>query len=351
MDAVCFVLGVQAPSLRGTQLRDLVYRAGDGSSAVPSDDVSCSVALVLSGTESGDLEFKRSIVAKKDASVYRINGKKVKAEAYEERLKEFNILTRAKNFLVFQGDVASIGGSGGSGGASAANTGMVLTKLFEQVSGSAELEARYEELRQAKEKAEEATVLNFQKKRGMDAEKKQFAEQEEEAARYTQLQDELRALKEEQLLFEVSFVNAQLQSLADELAAAKALLVEAEAEQDAAARATEAAEKDLGKAKRQRLQHEGAVSAKLKEHAKINPNVVELRKQLEHLTRKLERARDQDASLQREHDAQHEELQQLETQLFEMQQARKEWEVEASLFWLLLLLLLNTGSHGGCRLK
>jgi structural maintenance of chromosome 1 len=328
MDAVCFVLGVQAPSLRGTQLRDLVYRATtDGASAA---DDSCSVALVLSGPEDGDVEFKRSIVAKKDsaASVYRINGKKVKAEAYEERLKEFNILTRAKNFLVFQGDVASIGGGSG-------NTNMVLTKLFEQVSGSAELEARYEELRVAKEKAEEATLLNFQKKRGMDAEKKQFAEQEEEAARYTQLQDELRALKEEQLLFEVSYVNTQLLTLADELATAQARLSESEAELETSSRALEAAEKELGKAKRQRLQQEGSVTAKLKEHSKINPNVVDLRKQVEHLTKKMERARDNDATLQREHDTQSEELQQLERQLFELQQAKKDWEVLFSYFVVL----------------
>lgn len=270
------------------------------------------------------MTFQRRITTKKDGaavSVYLIDNRKVKAEVYEQRLREFNILTRAKNFLVFQGDVANIAGGANN---------MVLTKLFEQVSGSADLEQRYEELRVAKEKAEEETVLNFQKKKGMDAEKKQFREQEQEAERYIRLQEELRAAKEQQLLFELFFVNHSMGSLADESSVLEARVAASEAKVQEATSAVEAAEKELGKAKRQRLQQEGQFSSKLKEHTKLNPDMIELRKQSEHLTKKIEREREKVTALQRERTTQKDELEVLEQQLFELQQTRKEWDAEVA---------------------
>lgn len=49
-------------------------------------------------------------------------------DGYEKRLREIGVLVKARNFLVFQGDVESI----------ASKSPKELTQLFEQISGSDE---------------------------------------------------------------------------------------------------------------------------------------------------------------------------------------------------------------------
>lgn len=132
------------------------------------------------------------------------------------------------------------------------------------------------------------------------------------------------------MLFEVSFVNVQVADVKDKLETLRASLVEAEAELASTTARLTVAEKALGKAKRQRLQQDTAFGAKLKEHVKINPSLIELRKQAEHLSKKIARSRDKQAQLQREHDTQREELAALEQQQFDLQQARKEWEAQVA---------------------
>jgi structural maintenance of chromosome 1 len=311
MDAICFVLGVETSAIRGAQLEDLIYK--EGEKRAPS----CSVGLVLRNAQNEEYTFRRSVIGGK--SELRINNKKVKLEEYNERLGDFQIDVRAKNFLVLQGHVASIGGGG---------NGSVLTRLFEEVSGSGELEAEYEELRLLKEKAEETTVLNFQKKRGMDAEKKQFMEQEAEAARYRELLQTQLDTRKEQMVFEISFVNNQMEALNKELEAGQEKVVEQRGRVSIAEDALSAKQKELGKAKRLRLQQDATFAAKLKEHMKLNPGVIDLRKEAEHLTKKIAKSREKEASLQREVDTQQSDLKSLEEQLYAIQRSRKDWEAE-----------------------
>lgn len=53
---------------------------------------------------------------------------KVTWDAYEKRLRSIGVLVKARNFLVFQGDVESI----------ASKSPKELTQLFEQISGADE---------------------------------------------------------------------------------------------------------------------------------------------------------------------------------------------------------------------
>lgn len=73
-------------------------------------------------------------------------GKVVKWEKYDEVLKSIGVLVRARNFLVFQGDVESI----------AQKSPEELTHLFEVISGSDELKKEHDEL---KEKAELVLIV------------------------------------------------------------------------------------------------------------------------------------------------------------------------------------------------
>lgn len=63
------------------------------------------------------------------SSEYKINGKAVNAKEYNDALVEHNILVKAKNFLVFQGDVEAV----------ASQSPKDLTRLIEQISGSVDL--------------------------------------------------------------------------------------------------------------------------------------------------------------------------------------------------------------------
>jgi structural maintenance of chromosome 1 len=69
---------------------------------------------------------------------------------------------RAKNFLVYQGQVESI----------ATKNAKELTQVLEEVSRSAELKDEFDKLKAEMEKAEHDTQANFQKKRGVAAQKK-----------------------------------------------------------------------------------------------------------------------------------------------------------------------------------
>ena len=59
----------------------------------------------VEGMSAGDhLVFTRTITAT-GAGSYRVNNKEVSWADYDAQLKEIGVLTKARNFLVFQGDV------------------------------------------------------------------------------------------------------------------------------------------------------------------------------------------------------------------------------------------------------
>ena len=108
------------------------------------------------------------------ASEYKLNGKVVTYTNYNAALISHNILVKAKNFLVFQGDVEAV----------ASQSPRELTRLIEQISGSLELAAEYDKAKAGQEKATDSATSNFTKRRGIAGEIKQYKEQKTEAERY-----------------------------------------------------------------------------------------------------------------------------------------------------------------------
>jgi structural maintenance of chromosome 1 len=94
--------------------------------------------------------------------------------AYNAALVSHNILVKAKNFLVFQGDVEAV----------ASQSPRELTRLIEQISGSLELAPDYEKAKEAQERATENATFNFTKRRGITGEIRQYKEQKGEAERF-----------------------------------------------------------------------------------------------------------------------------------------------------------------------
>uniref|UniRef100_K3WJ16 Structural maintenance of chromosomes protein n=1 Tax=Globisporangium ultimum (strain ATCC 200006 / CBS 805.95 / DAOM BR144) TaxID=431595 RepID=K3WJ16_GLOUD len=166
MDAISFVLGVNSRQLRSNQLKDLIHKPPQ-SMADPHLKASVTLVYELEADEiplakaKQELLFTRSI-SEKGTGSYRINQKDVTLDAYQQQLKEIGILVKARNFLVFQGDVESI----------ASKSPDELTKLFEQIATSDELREEYDRLLEEKNAAEENAIFAYQKKKGLIAEKK-----------------------------------------------------------------------------------------------------------------------------------------------------------------------------------
>lgn len=106
MDAISFVLGVKTAQLRGS-LKELLFSNSAGTDAMDRPRKG-HVKLVYESTDGTETHFTRVIAPASNSadatfqSQYKLNSKAVSWEAYNKQLKSFNILVKARNFLVFQ---------------------------------------------------------------------------------------------------------------------------------------------------------------------------------------------------------------------------------------------------------
>lgn len=113
-------------------------------------------------------------------SEYRLNGVVATYKKYNAQLEAFNILVKAKNFLVFQGDVEAV----------AAQSPKDLARLIDQISGSLDLKDVYDKAATALEKATEMSVQQHGRRKGVNGEIKQYKEMKKEAERWATLEQE-----------------------------------------------------------------------------------------------------------------------------------------------------------------
>lgn len=213
MDAISFVLGVRSMQLRGAQLKDLIYAFDDKEREQKGRKAFVKLVYLTGNGE--ELHFAR-IITSSGASDYKINNKSVSWDEYNAKMKSLGILIKARNFLVFQGDVESI----------ASKNPKELTALFEQISGSEECKKDYEELEVQKSRAEEKSAFAYQKKRSVAAERKQKKEQKEEAEKHLRLQGELKSLKTEYSLWQMYNIEKDIEKIQAELEVDKTNLEE-----------------------------------------------------------------------------------------------------------------------------
>ena len=140
MDAISFVLGVQSRHLRSSHLKELIYRKDAASLPLRKATVILVYELdeqeAIEGFSTGaEILFSRS-VTNTGASSYRLNGKEVTFEFYESVLSNIGVLVKARNFLVFQGDVENV----------ASKSPLELTKLLDQICGADLLKEEYDRL-------------------------------------------------------------------------------------------------------------------------------------------------------------------------------------------------------------
>ncbi|CAA0823198.1 Structural maintenance of chromosomes (SMC) family protein [Striga hermonthica] len=204
MDAISFVLGVRTGQLRGAQLRDLIYAFDDREKEQRGRRA--HVMLVYQMPDGSELEFTRTITPA-GGSEYRIGNRLVNWDDYNGKLKTLGILVKARNFLVFQGDVESI----------ASKNPKELTGLIEQISGSEDCKRQYEELEVQKAEVDEKAVLAHQKKKTISAEKKQKKLQKEEAEKHISLQKQLKCTKQEHYLWQLLNIEKDIEKANEDL--------------------------------------------------------------------------------------------------------------------------------------
>ena len=132
MDAISFVLGVRSSHLRSHQLKDLIYRGPIQDNFIVDNAYVCAFYK----KDDSIVELRRDI-SDLGESTYRIDDSIVSYKEYSQWLENENILIKAKNFLVFQGDVEQV----------ASQSPMDLSKLIEEVSGSNQYKEEYELLK------------------------------------------------------------------------------------------------------------------------------------------------------------------------------------------------------------
>ncbi len=164
-----------------------------------NDASSAWVAAIYEDEAGREWVYKRAI-NRTGTSSYALNGSTVAYLAYNQSLEKHNILVKAKNFLVFQGDVEAV----------ASQSPKDLAKLIDQISGrvasdvtekrsaltcclsysSLDLAPEYLAAKARSDKSTDVTTLNFSKKRGIQNEAKQFREQKLEVEHWKEMQQE-----------------------------------------------------------------------------------------------------------------------------------------------------------------
>ncbi|CAK9221365.1 unnamed protein product [Sphagnum jensenii] len=276
MDAISFVLGVRSMQLRGAQLKDLIYAFDDREREQRGRKAFVKLVYVLGSGE--ELHFTRTI-SSNGSSEYRIDNQSVGWDAYNNKMKSLGILVKARNFLVFQGDVESI----------ASKSPKELTGLFEQISGSEDLKKDYEELEVQKARAEEKTVFNYQKKRTIAAERKQKKEQKEEAEKHLRLQGQLKELKMEYYLWQLFTIEKDIESTQSELAVDKANLEEFVQEQDKLELEIREMKKEQATHMKEAILCEKRMTKRKSELDKKHPELLKMKEEIARICQKIKK--------------------------------------------------------------
>ena len=351
MDAISFVLGIKSSHLRSSHLRDLVYRGrvlktstinGDGSATVPGtngqangdgenlnedtqnspqerNDPKSAWVMAVYEDDAGDEQLWKRTITNQGASEYRINNRVVTAQQYNEGLEAENILIKARNFLVFQGDVEAI----------ASQSPRDLTRLIEQISGSLEYKAEYEKLKEAQEEALENQNYNLNRRRGINSEIKQYQEQKREADSYAKKADQRDQAIVTHILWKLYHFQktmeesgAEIQKHQEELKEHRRSIAGKEEALEEAKREQAKVGRDVGKIERH-------IKTKEKEIEEKENNLVPITEKI-HLTKEhLAKANTRIAGIVKERDSRSETVKRLSKDLKIVEKAEAQWEEES----------------------
>ncbi|KAK4983530.1 Structural maintenance of chromosomes protein 1 [Elasticomyces elasticus] len=353
MDAVSFVLGIKSTHLRSTHLRDLVYRGrvlrhskinadgtatdapangedtgqanGDRSdeeantqSSTPQSDPQTAWVMAVFEDDAGDeQQWKRSIT-NQGQSEYRINNRVVGAKEYNDALENENILIKARNFLVFQGDVEAI----------ASQSPKDLTRLIEQISGSLEYKADYDRLKVEADKATDDQAFKLNQRRAINSEIKQYQEQKKEVDNYNTRVDEKDRAIVTHVLWRLYHFQRTMEESGAEIQKHQEELKEFRRNVETYESRLDDAKKDHAKVGRDVGRVERNIKRKEKEIEEKKNGLVPVDEKIAISTRNLRKYESRIAEVSKERDSQSQNVDRLKKDLDVVQRAQRRWEEE-----------------------
>lgn len=343
MDAISFVLGIKSSHLRSTHLRELVYRGRvlrksttngevqtngtDGhdeeqgsqinGTQERNDPKSAWVMAVYEDDAGIEQRYKRTIT-NQGVSEYRINERVVTAQQYNESLEEENILIKARNFLVFQGDVEAI----------AIQKPQDLTRLIEQVSGSLEHKADYDKLKAELDEAAEQQAFQLNRRRGINSEIRQYQEQKREADNFQKKASERDEAIVTHVLWKLYHLQRQIEESSVEIQKHQDDLKEFRRGIEKYERNLDAAKKDHAQAARGVGKAEKAIKAKEKEIEDKTSSLVPIDEQISVSNNQLTKYANRVNGIVKEKSAQASTVAQLQKDLSTVEKAQAQWQKE-----------------------
>lgn len=318
MDAISFVLGVQSRDLRSSQMKDLIFRPPGAK--VRKQTLRAIVTLIFHDTETdSEIKFARAISPAGQGD-YIVDGKSMTFAKYEERLADIGVLVKARNFLVFQGDVESI----------ARKTPKEMVLMLEQISTSIDLAPAYDDALKAKEEAEAAVLFEVNRQRGFKSERRILKEQKEEAERFQELLETKSQLQTDMYLWQLFHIDSDIREQQETLVELRQELHDKQQAEEDLSKALKEAKKTASAARR----HTGSVDkARVKSAAqvdKLEPEMIQTTEEIKSLDKKIAAAEKQLAKKKKEEANHAGNLESLEEQAKEQQatlvQLEKDYE-------------------------
>jgi len=321
MDAVSFVLGVQSRNLRATQLKDLIFRRD--SDSAPARKASVKLVYEVSEDEVKDkaagseLHFMRSITSS-GVSTYRLDNKDVTFEVYEKTLQDIGVLVKARNFLVFQGDVESV----------ASKSPAELTKLLEQISGSDAYRAEYEELSTKKDEADATALLLLQKRKMYATQKKEVKDQKDEAELFQSKQEHLQDLKSESVLMQIWKIREGMEEHQANANTYKSDLEGVKERESTLESDIQDGKKELARVSKSLATAEAESAKKTKQVGELMPKLEETRARLKSLRKRLEELKKGIQAVEKDRDQQDTDVEDMKGHIQKLELVEKEIQAQ-----------------------
>jgi len=351
MDAISFVLGIKSSHLRSTQLRDLVYRGrvyrtskinADGTATEETaetnghvngdahsdeegtrrssqrDDAKTAWVMAVYEDDAGDEQKWKRTITSSGTSEYRINNRVVSAKQYNEVLEIENILVKARNFLVFQGDVEAI----------AQQSPRDLTRLIEQISGSLEYKEDYDRLKIESEKANEEQTFKLNQRRAMNSEIRQYQEQKREAENFERKASERDSAIVTHVLWKLFHFQRVMEESTAEIEQHKAQLQEYERSVEKYKQRLDDAQREQAKASREVAKMNRAIEKKQKDIEENENSLVPIDEKITLSKMNVGKYRVRVGEVSKERDSQQRTVDQFTKDLKTVEKAQKRWEEE-----------------------
>ncbi|PIO56713.1 hypothetical protein TELCIR_21886, partial [Teladorsagia circumcincta] len=193
-------------------------------------------------------------------------------------MESIQIFIKAKNFLVYQGQIESI----------AMKNPKERTALFEEISRSCELQPEYDRLKLELQKAEEDAQQNMHKRRGIAQEKREAKLERDEAEKYQHMKDELAAKQRQLYLLELFYCERYGKEAQDDLANKRKMVAELENRKNEVDESVSEKHKLVKKSQRDSHKLEKEIADKEREIAHERPLYVQVKQEVLHVKSKLE---------------------------------------------------------------